>query len=215
MKCSYHPEVESQEFCTACSKPLCSGCSHRIKGKVFCQDCLVSGAEWAAAMKGLRVPADSPKRAAACALIPGVGAVYNNEYMKALTYFAVFAALTVMGHNVNGVFGFGAFVFLIFTMFDAYRTAEARARARIEAGPDHEQAGERREDKTVVGWGIFLIVLGILFLLQNIIPFYFLNRLWPLAFILLGAYLVYRSLHDRGDTVRGNSIDSPTGKIGL
>jgi len=215
MKCSYHPEVESQEFCSACSKPLCAGCSHRIKGKVFCQDCLVRGAEWAAAVKGLRVPTDSPKRAAACALIPGVGAVYNNEYLKALTYFAVFAALIVMGDHVNGVFGFGAVVFLIFTMFDAYRTAEARARARMEAGPHQDKPGEPREDKTVVGWGMFLVVLGLLFLLQNIIPFYFLNRLWPLAFILLGVYLVYRSLRDRGKTARRDSTESQTEKIQL
>ena len=48
MKCSYHPTVDSQAFCTACSKALCAECSHRIKGKVYCQDCLVRGAEWAA-----------------------------------------------------------------------------------------------------------------------------------------------------------------------
>ncbi len=200
MKCTYHPTVDSQEFCRACSRPLCSECSHQIKGKFYCQDCLVRGAEWAAALKDLRMPADSPKRAACCALIPGMGAVYNNEYLKAITFFAVFAALVVMGDHVSGVFGFGAFAFLIFTMFDAYRTAEAKARARLEATALTPEPPS--QDRTIVGWGIFLMVLGGIFLLQNMFDFfrfYILTRLWPLAFILLGGYLVYRALRDRED----------------
>ncbi len=195
MKCSYHPAVESQEKCNACTKPLCSECAHKIKGKPYCQDCLVEGAEWIATFKGLRSPADSPKRAALCAIIPGLGAVYNNEYMKAITYFAVWAALAMMGSKVNGIFGFAAFVFIIFTMFDAYRTAEAIIRKRIK--PSLVSEGFSKQDKTVIGWGIFLMILGLIFLLQNILPYYFLSRLWPLVFILLGAFLVYRAIQNR------------------
>jgi hypothetical protein len=195
MRCSYHPEVESQESCSACNKALCGECAHKIKGKAYCQDCLVRGAEWAAAFKDLRLPADAPRRAAVCAIIPGMGAVYNNEYLKALTYFAVFASLIMMGDRVNGVFIFGSFVFLVFTMFDAYRTAENKVRKRLESVQISEDPAQ--QDRTIIGWGIFLIILGVLFLLQNIIPFYFLNRLWPLLFILLGAYLVHRALRDR------------------
>ncbi len=197
MKCHYHPVAEAAELCRVCNKPLCGECSHQIKGKFYCQDCLVRGAEWAAAVKDLRVPVDSPKRAAVCALIPGMGAVYNNEYLKAITFFAVFACLVMMGDRIHGIFGFGAFAFLIFTMFDAYRTAEARTRARLELGRVDEAA---RSDKTVIGWGIFLMILGVIFLLQNIIPYYFLNRMWPLVFIFLGGYLVYRYLRDRQNT---------------
>jgi len=188
MYCAYHPNAESKDHCTACSKPLCGECSHQIKGKVFCQDCLVMGAEWAASVKGLHIPADAPKRAALCALIPGMGAVYNNEYIKAITHFAVFAALVTMGDRINGVFGFGAFAFLVFTMIDSYRSSEAKTRAAVESNLATEQPSK---DRTIVGWGIFLMVLGVIFLLQNIIPYYFLNRLWPLVFIFLGGYLIY------------------------
>jgi hypothetical protein len=153
----------------------------------------------------MRLPADSAKRAAMCALIPGMGAVYNNEYLKAVTYFAVFAALSMMGDRVNGVFGFGAFVFIVFTMFDAYRTAEARSRAQLQGQLLPEQAPA--EDRTIVGWGIFLMALGVLFLLQNIIPYYFLNRMWPVVFIFLGAYLVYRSLQDKQE--KKQELSSP------
>ena len=201
MYCAYHPNAESKDRCTTCSKFLCTDCAHQIKGKVFCQDCLVRGAEWAAAVKELRVPADAPKRAALCALIPGMGAVYNNEYIKAITHFAVFAALVTMADRIHGVFGLGSFVFLIFTVFDSYRSAEQKTRARIEAklGPDVPS-----KDRTIAGWGVFLMVLGVVFLLQNIIPYYFLNRLWPLVFIFLGAYLVYHYF-----TTERTSGDSP------
>jgi hypothetical protein len=193
MKCNYHPAAEAGELCRACNKPLCSECAHQIKGKHYCQDCLVRGAEWAAAVKDLRIPVDSPKRAAVWSLIPGMGAVYNNDYLKAITFFAVIACLFMMGDH-HGIFIFGALVFWIFTMFDSYRTAEAKTRARMEPGA---AAGEPRSDKTIMGWGIFLMLLGLIFLLQNIIPYHFLNKIWPVVFIFLGAYLVYRYFRDR------------------
>jgi hypothetical protein len=192
MKCSYHSNVDSQEICSTCRKPLCSECAHKIKGSAYCQDCLVQGAEWAATLKGLRLPADAPQRAAWLSLIPGMGAVYNNEYLKGITYFAVFAALIMLGSRVHGVFGFGSMVFLVFTMFDSYRTAESKARKILESAAIPDQ--DLRQDKAILAWGIFLIVLGFLFLLQNLIPYYFLNQLWPFVFIVLGGYLVYRSM---------------------
>src|SRR5262249_18598299 len=143
-----------------------------------------------------RIPADSPKRAALCSIIPGMGAVYNGEYLKAITFFAVFASLVILGDDVHGVFGFWAFAFLVFTMFDSYRTAEIRTRAQIESARQEIQPAR---DKSVVGWGMFLIVLGVLFLIQNMIPYRFLHHLWPLMFILLGAYLVWRALRDRDE----------------
>lgn len=195
MKCSYHPTVESREVCSACSKFLCNDCIHSIKGKPYCQDCLIEGAEWASAIKGIRLPADAPKRAAFCAIIPGLGAVYNTEYMKAIAYFAVWAALSVMGNRLSPVFGFGAFVFVLFTMFDAYRSAEARIHNRLKTGASADVPAA--QDRTLVGWGVFLMILGVIFLLHNLIPFYFLNHLWPVIFILLGAFLVYRAWQSR------------------
>jgi hypothetical protein len=195
MKCSYHPGVESQDACSTCKKPLCAECTHRIKGKPYCEDCLTQGAKWAATARDLRLPSDAPRRAALCAIIPGMGAVYNNEYLKAVTYFAVWAALCMMSDRISGVFGFGAAVFVVFTMFDAYRTADQKARRRLEPGAVSNKPPT--PDRTIIGWGIFLIVLGILFLLQNVIPYQFLHRLWPLLFIALGAYLVYHALQHR------------------
>jgi hypothetical protein len=195
MKCSYHPAVEFQEGCSHCSKPLCSDCTHKIKGRIYCQDCLAQSAEWLATVKRLRLPADAPQRAVWCSFIPGMGAVYNNEYLKAVTYFAVFASLIMMGNQVHGIFGFGAFTFLVFTMFDSYRTAERQMHALMESSGNLKEVPD--QDKSMIAWGIFLMVLGVLFLLQNLISYYFMHQLWPLVFILLGGYLVYRAIQDQ------------------
>jgi len=214
MKCSYHPAADSQDFCSTCSKALCGECSHQIKAKIYCQDCLVRGAEWAASVKDLHIPVDSPKRAAVCSLIPGMGAVYNGEYMKAITYFAVFAALVIMADDIHGVFALGAVAFVVFTMFDSYRTAQIKARARLESGGIEQSPVKEGSNIT---WGIFLIVLGVVFLLQNIIPYYFLNRLWPLVFIGLGGYLVYYAMRerDKGKPLPTDAIGDPESKESL
>lgn len=196
MKCSYHPEVDSRQICNACKKYLCDDCTHQVKGKAYCLPCLEQGADWVSTVKDFRLPADSPRRAALFAVIPGIGAVYNNEYLKAVTYFTVFAALIVMGDALNGVFGFGAFVFLIFTMFEAYRTAEKNVRRRMQQ-PDGPVGESGHADNSLAGWGVFLIIAGALFLLQNIVSLYFLARMWPAIFIVAGVYLVYLSVRSR------------------
>jgi len=205
MKCSYHPEVDSRQICNACKKLLCDDCAHQIKGKAYCLPCLEQGADWVATVKDFRLPTDSPRRAAIFAVIPGIGAVYNNEYLKAVTYFTVFAALIVMGDALNAVFGFGAFVFLVFTMFEAYRTAEKNVRRRMQ--PDEPGGESARSDSSLAGWGFFLILAGALFLFQNILSFYFLARIWPAIFILIGGYLVYLSV--RGRWSKNRSTQEP------
>jgi hypothetical protein len=200
MNCSNHPLTESQGICCACGKPLCSVCIYKVKSKPFCQDCIVQGAEWAPLMKGRRLSLNAPKWAAIWAIIPGIGAVYNCEYLKAITYFSIFAWLIVMADAVGGIFGFAAAVFLIFTMVDAYRTSEEKAKKRLEFGINLENP--ETEQKDTIVWGVLLIVMGILFLLTRIIPEHFINILWPLIFVLLGAFLIYRATQGRNSQIQ-------------
>jgi hypothetical protein len=196
MKCLNHPSAESQGMCNACGKPLCSECLYKVKGKPFCQDCIIQGAEWAPIIKGRRLSSTAPRWAAFWAIIPGIGAVFNNEYLKAVAYFSVFAWLIMMA-DMNGIFGFGAGVFLIFTMFDAYRTAEANVRRNLEFGID--PVNPPAQENATITWGVLLIIMGVLFLLIKIVPQYILNLLWPIVFVLLGGYLIYRALQQRED----------------
>jgi uncharacterized membrane protein HdeD (DUF308 family) len=81
--------------------------------------------------------------------------------------------------------------------------AEANLRSRANEKPTEAHTAK---DNTVAVWGVLLIVLGMVFLLKNFIHFYFLNRMWPLAFIALGAYLVYRSLREREEAAAVRNV---------
>jgi hypothetical protein len=210
MNCSNHPLAESQGICSACRKSLCSVCIYTVKSKPFCQECIVQGAEWAPLIKGRRLSRNTPKWAALWAIIPGIGAVYNSEYLKAIAYFSIFAWLIVMADAVHGIFGFASAVFLIFTLFDAYRTAEEKAQKRLESGINSENIEAEQKDSIV--WGVLLIAMGILFLLVKIVPHQYINIVWPLIFILLGAFLIYRATQGRETPNQAPAVDPQSRK---
>ncbi len=57
--------------------------------------------------------------------IPGVGAMYNGQFAKALAHVVIFALLIEFSHY-NGVLGVVVFGWVIYQVFDAYQTAIAR-----------------------------------------------------------------------------------------
>lgn len=191
MRCYYHPDVESVHGCSTCRKYLCPTCAHSIKGKVYCQDCLVAGADLAALAVTPRLANFSPGRAALFAIIPGIGAVYNRQYVKAVLHFAIFAGLTIIASNGPGVFGVAAFAFYVFSIIDAYRSAQSILR-NVVMNP--RVLDEESEDINVPIWGGVLVLLGVLFFLNNLGVFSLAQMtrfLWPLFFVLLGVYLVF------------------------
>lgn len=188
MKCYYHPTVDSTAACSVCRKFLCATCSHTIKGKVYCQDCLVAGAELAGVATSPRVATYSPGRAALFAVVPGIGAVYNREYVKALVHFAVFAALWMVADRGPGIFVLAVLSFWIYTIIDAYRSAQAILRLQVTQPEAVEREPERINAPV---WGVALVLLGILFFLNNLgLEFRFIERFWPLIFVALGIYLI-------------------------
>ncbi|HEY3128807.1 MAG TPA: DUF5668 domain-containing protein [Acidobacteriota bacterium] len=189
MKCFYHPTEDSVHSCSTCNRLLCAACSHSIKGSIYCQDCLVQGAEFARLALAAGPDLVKPKRAAVFAVVPGMGAVYNRQYNKALVHFATFALLMLIADQGPDVFGFAAFSFWVFTIIDAYRSAQEILRHRLT-----EPVSEPHEKPLNAPlWGGALILLGSLFFISNLglISFDFLRRFWPLAFVFLGLYLIY------------------------
>jgi hypothetical protein len=57
--------------------------------------------------------------------IPGVGAMYNGQFAKALAHVVIFALLVDFTHY-NGVLGVVVFGWVVYQVFDAYQTAIAR-----------------------------------------------------------------------------------------
>jgi serine/threonine protein kinase len=70
----------------------------------------------------------SPRRAFWLGLIPGVGALYNGEYKKAVSHVAAFGLISVLldagGSSLHGFFELLRIVFIAYMAFDARRIAE-------------------------------------------------------------------------------------------
>ncbi len=116
-------------------------------------------------------------------LFPGLGAVYNGEYNKALIQIVVFATFVFglssdLDGGMKAVLGILLAGFIFYTAFDSMRTAEARRRGE---GP------------------IILIVVGVLFLLNNFnwFRFYQIERFWPLVLIAVGILMFRNRLSGR------------------
>jgi hypothetical protein len=140
--------------------------------------------------------------AALCAVIPGMGAVYNRQNLKAVVHFVGIVGLFNLPklHVLPGLFALAGLVFYVYSMMDAYRTAE-----RIAQG-DSAEADEARFKQQLAKrapmLGIALIVLGALILIQLLWPLLFISpaRLLPVALIILGGYLLTRYFkRSRGD----------------
>jgi TM2 domain-containing membrane protein YozV len=69
--------------------------------------------------------APSPGLAAVLGLIPGVGAMYNGQFLKGLVHVFIFAVLVSAAH-VFHVFGLFVFAWICYQAFEAYHTAKAR-----------------------------------------------------------------------------------------
>jgi Domain of unknown function (DUF5668) len=137
--------------------------------------------------------ASSPTIAFILGFCPGLGAIYNGEYNKALIHIVVFAAMIVglssdLGGGADTALGLllGGFVF--YMAFDSMRTAKAKQLGEVTVDPLESWSKERP-----IG-PIILIGIGVLFLLNNFawFPFYRIERFWPLILIGVGV-LMFRN----------------------
>src|ERR1700719_1858888 len=100
MNCAVHQDVTATGYCRNCGKPMCAQCTREVRGALYCEDCL---AQRVAPATGPPIPPLPPlasrqgdgHAALACALgfIPGLGAVYNGEYMKGLVHVLIFGGI--------------------------------------------------------------------------------------------------------------------------
>ncbi len=99
MNCLNHPDVAAAAYCQNCGKPLCTACMRSVGGVVYCEPCLAArlSAAPGAAEAGLTGMHAHPVLAGLLGFIPGVGAMYNGQFVKALAHvliFAVFVSLS-------------------------------------------------------------------------------------------------------------------------
>lgn len=133
MNCANHPDLSVAAYCQNCGKPLCTQCVRSISGVIYCEPCLAVkiGIPGAAANPVPGVPVspdfDGPNPALAFALgfIPGVGAMYNGQFIKALIHVLVFVVLIGIT-NEHPLFGIFIAAWVFYQVFDAHQTAKAR-----------------------------------------------------------------------------------------
>lgn len=207
MNCAYHSQNVAVVQCNGCGKALCPACDHRIKGFPYCQDCIVQGVDLLRQQnQSDYVPFVRKRTSPIIAtllsfIVPGLGAAYNGQTVKALVYFAVFVGLFQMAVLTGGtpLFVLGFIGMWFFAALDAWRTAQM---IRSGLTPDiAEDIFVKRFTGNPKLWGIVLAVLGGAFVLQGVLPIRGLMRgLVPALLIGLGIYIlrdyIFRSKKD-------------------
>jgi hypothetical protein len=207
MNCAVHPSVEATGYCRNCGKAMCPACTRQVRDVLYCEDCLagvmglapVQPAAGVGALPSTPLPlppaplpkgSSSPTVAFFLGFIPGLGAIYNGEYNKALIHIVVFAALIVglSSDPDNGVAVTLALLlagFVFYMAIDAMRTA----RARLDGAPTPDPLESWSKNRPI--GPMILIALGAFFLMKNFGFFDFFRVrefFWPV--ILIGAGLL-------------------------
>jgi hypothetical protein len=143
----------------------------------------------------------SPGLAFLLGFIPGVGAVYNGQYVKGLIHVIVLGVLISivsndeMSGNMQPLFGMLIAVWVFYMAFEAYHTAKRRQLGQPvdEFSSIVPRSGHPARFPLAP---TVLIAVGVLFLLHNlnILRIGELVRYWPVALICLGAYMLYERM---------------------
>jgi hypothetical protein len=139
----------------------------------------------------------SPGLAFILGLIPGVGAIYNQQYAKGVVHVVIFGLLISMISSgaVDGyepLFGLLIAIWYFYMPFEAYHTA--RKRQLGEPVDEFSSVFPMRSRGAGFPMGpVVLIVLGGIFLLNTMGFWRFdqMVRWWPVGLIVLGAYMLY------------------------
>jgi hypothetical protein len=192
MKCAVHTEVEATGFCRNCGKPLCPECTREVRGALYCESCLAGLVSAPAVAPGAK-PDVNPGLAAFLGFIPGLGAVYNGEYIKALIHVLIFAGIIALLNSdlpsgYDAFFGIALGCFYFYMPVEAYRTAKARQLG--EPGP--EGLASSTSSRKPIG-ALVLIGIGALLLLKNfgLLETEWFAKAWPVGLIIIGGWLVW------------------------
>lgn len=126
MDCVNHTGVTATAYCQNCGKPLCANCVRNAPGgQVLCEPCWTSWNSYQQPFVSAPPGSPSPSVAALLGLIPGVGAMYNGQFIKGLIHVVIFAVLVSAAH-VYDIFGLFIAAWIFYQSFEAYHTAKAR-----------------------------------------------------------------------------------------
>jgi hypothetical protein len=199
-------------YCRTCGKPLTEDTVRVAMGTVFCEEHVpppagpasgtgAGSSPYAAtspyASQAIPNPSVSPGLGFLLGLIPGVGAIYNGQYAKGIVHVLILGFLfaIVSNEGANGlepVFGLLIPVFWFYMAFEAYHTAQRRMRGEpVDEFSSLIKLGPKAGQYPVLP--VTLIVLGVLFLLNNLdlLRIAAVFKFWPVLLISAGVFLLY------------------------
>ena len=128
-------------------------------------------------------------------LIPGVGAIYNSQYIKGLVHVAIIGLLISIldsgsASGLEPLVSLMLAAFWWYMAFEAYHTASKR---RLGQKVDDFSSLIPVRGSRFPAAPVILIALGVIFLLNNLGIFELRQvlRYWPLLLIGLGVYMLY------------------------
>ncbi|MCZ2074951.1 MAG: hypothetical protein HUU41_08710 [Bryobacteraceae bacterium] len=136
-----------------------------------------------------------------------MGAIYNGQYAKGLIHVIILGFLiSILSSGAAGglepVFGLVTAVWYFYMPFEAYHTARKRQLGQpVDEFSSLVPMRGTQTNSPVAP--VVLIVLGVLFLLNNLdlLNFYYVLRYWPVFLIALGGYMLYVRFKDSGGEV--------------
>jgi hypothetical protein len=172
-------------YCRNCGKPLTPETLREVQGAYYCPDCLAAAV--GQAPPGAKSSSGRAGTAAALGVIPGLGAVYNGDYWKALIHVLVFAAIITLIPHAPVIFSLVLAAWVFYMPVEAYQTAKAKA-----ARGDVTSEAARRQRETL--GPVLLIMIGSLALLSelNLIDIDRVMDFWPLGLIALGVWMLMK-----------------------
>lgn len=223
MNCYIHSSTPAVAFCRTCGRPVCAACQRPAGGTIFCAEhapgnpyTAPSGPE----EPHLPPPAaprapihTSPALAFIFGWIPGVGAIYNGQYIKGLVHAVIFGLLISLLNSTDNTAGQPLLAmlmvgFIFYMPFEAYHTARKR-QLGVAVEEWSSFAGPRRYTGHVPIGPILLIAIGVLFLLDSLhlLQFREIGRFWPVLLIVWGAFMLYSRLNGPASNLPGEAPD--------
>jgi TM2 domain-containing membrane protein YozV len=148
--------------------------------------------------------APSPGLAFVLGLIPGVGAIYNGQYVKGLVHVVVLGTLISLVDSsyigsLEPLFGLLIALWFFYMAFEAYHTAHRRLHG-LPVDEFSSLIPLRSPRAGSVAGPVALMLLGGLFLIMTTRPEWLREvfRWWPVALIVGGAYMLVARLRTRG-----------------
>jgi hypothetical protein len=183
-----------------------------VRDVLYCEDCLAQVMGIPAVQPTVPPAVGTPLPVAGAAssggnpgvafllgLVPGLGAIYNSEYNKALLHILIFAGIIFglssdFGEGLKPFFVLAVIIFPLYMAIDAMRVAKARSTGQAIQDPFESWTKQRPIGPMI------LIGLGALFLLNNFGVFdYFRVRqiFWPAVLIGVGFLMLRNRMSGR------------------